>query len=335
MGLSNIVTLLPCIAVSLARAQTSDAIESNASISAPIYTPEQCDSWVDFLLSSDEDSSNGLSEKEYHSFLSSIVDPPYISEYFGRYDSFDQLPWVFRVMQKSLACHCEMLGLGGKCCEGDNAEVLLLGLNSSPNLRNSAGDEYKDLFCQQIAYVLTKAISSPVPTARPSARPTESPSARPSARPTESPSVQEVTPEVKARSEGGDQIEEGNGLSTGAIVAIVIGVIAVIIVAIALVAIHRQKEEESRVREFAGDEAPESDLEVPVPVPVVTAPAEEKEDDDDSAAPSVWSGDEADDAGVELHEDQEDRGATAGSALAAMGAASTVTARISAGDGVV
>jgi len=133
-------------------------------------------------------------------------------------------------------------------------------------------------------------------------------------------------------------MEEGSGLSTGAIVAIIVGVIAVIIVAIAVVAIHRQKEDESQAREVvAGDEAAAADLGVPVPVPVVTAPAEEKEDDDDdSAAPSVWSGDEEEDAIVELHVDQEIPGAlTAGSALAAMGAASTVTARISAGDGVV
>lgn len=290
MGVRHSLMLLPCLAASLARAQTGEALASETSTAAPVYTPEQCDGWIDALLSSDADVSNGASVEEYFSFLSSIVDPPYIAEYFGRYDSFDQLPWAFRVVHKSLACQCQNLGLGEKCCEGENAEVLLPGSELSPTLRTSAGAEYRDLFCQQISFVLTKAISSPAPTADPSVGPTGLPIANPSvapssdtrtaspvkaptnfpaAEPVVAPTIPETPtlvdlianltePEVfpEVRGEGGDE----GGLGTGAIVAICIGVGAVIIVAIALWAIHRQREEEAEVREFAGDEVLEAEM---------------------------------------------------------------------------
>lgn len=376
----HVLTLLPCLAASFARAQTSDATAPDTSVSPPIYTSEQCNSWVGVLVASDGDASNGLSNNEYYSFLSNIAEPRYIAEYFGGYAGFDQLPWVFRVVQKSLACHCEKLGFGGKCCEGDDAEVLLSGLGNSTTLSPSAKDEYKDLFCQQIAYVLAKAISSPAPTAAPSAvpsaRPTEAPTVNPltspssatptaapvkrpttspvaapiaepvvaptSLRPTATPTQQEVIPRVGTQIVRDDRKPEG-GLGTGAIIGITAALFAVLLAIIALVAYHRHKEEEAHVREFAGSQAPEADLEVLVasralvPAPelaIARAPAED--DDDDSLAPSVWSDGEAGETLGELHDDHDDPGVTAGSALAAMGAASTVTARISAtNEGIV
>eukprot|EP00580_Thalassiosira_gravida_P007012 CAMPEP_0201634416 /NCGR_PEP_ID=MMETSP0493-20130528/7351_1 /ASSEMBLY_ACC=CAM_ASM_000838 /TAXON_ID=420259 /ORGANISM="Thalassiosira gravida, Strain GMp14c1" /LENGTH=229 /DNA_ID=CAMNT_0048106259 /DNA_START=54 /DNA_END=743 /DNA_ORIENTATION=- len=166
---------------------TTPEPESESIITAPIYTDEECNGWITSLVSADLDSSNGLSESEYKSFLSNIQDPPYIAEYFKSYDGFDNLPWVFRVVHKSLACHCEELGFGDGCCEGDNAEVLLNGLSDGNNdgdipleaSKDSPGVEeeiYKHLFCQQIAYVLTKSVPKPQPTIWPTDKPTRSPS---------------------------------------------------------------------------------------------------------------------------------------------------------------
>lgn len=392
MGLHHLLTLLPLVAP-LARAQTlsttanvtitdtniTNAI-ADATVSAPVYTPEECNGWINALISSDEDSSNGLSSSEYHSFLSSIEDPPYIAEFFGSFEGFDDLPWVFRVVHKSLACHCEKLGLGQECCEGDNAEVLLLGLDDSMNgtTGNAMEQEYKDLFCQQISYVLTKAVPSPAPSAGPTASPSKSPSASPTTspslslapvvspttsspveEPTAEPSVPPTpvptaTPSISFIPTAGDVIsqiiatpedvvddEEDDGIGIGGIIGIIVALLAVILAIIALVVYRRQKNEEDQVRKFAGDQAPEADLEAPPtadeemeqsPPPKAafeSAPGGEPEEDDESSEPSVWSDSEGEDTMDELHEYHEDPGVTAGSALAAMGAASTVAARIS------
>lgn len=168
MGRYHVVsTLLPCLAASIARAQTSDTIPPDTSVSAPNYTPKQCNSWAGVLVASNVDASNSLSRDEFYSFLSSIAEPWYVADYFGRYDGFDQLPRVFREVHKSLACHCEKLGFGGECCERDDAEFLLVGFGNSTTAFTSAEDEHKDLFCQQIAHVLAKEIPIPAPTASP------------------------------------------------------------------------------------------------------------------------------------------------------------------------
>jgi len=139
--------------------------------------------------------------------------------------------------------------------------------------------------------------------------------------------------------------DESGGLGLGGIIGIVVVALLLLLAMIALVVYRRRKAEEDQLRMFAGNQAPEADLEdpptvdllpeqVPVPAPQmapeVGAPAEAPEEDDESSAPSVWSESDNEDALDELHDDHEDPGATAGSALAAMGAASTVTARIGA-----
>jgi len=351
-------------------------------VQSPSYTVEECNQWISTLISKDVDGSNGLSAPEYFSFLSGIEDPPYISEYFQEFDSFDQLPWVFRVVHKSLSCHCEKLGMGGGCCKGGNAQVQLLGLDTDGKTRNSVEEEYKDLFCQQISYVLTNSVRSPAPTSEPTQSPTKSPSfsptaspsKSPSAGPTASPSLGPVTiittkspsesptskptvaptissiPTVlvnndKLRVETqGDRDEEDDGvLGYPAIIGIVVAILLLLVVLIALVVYRRRQTEQDQLRKFAGNQAPEADLEdpptvdlaperVPAPqmAPEVGAPGEAPDEDDESSAPSVWSESDNEDALDELHDDHEDPGATAGSALAAMGAASTVTARIGA-----
>eukprot|EP00585_Thalassiosira_rotula_P001236 CAMPEP_0196162014 /NCGR_PEP_ID=MMETSP0910-20130528/47619_1 /TAXON_ID=49265 /ORGANISM="Thalassiosira rotula, Strain GSO102" /LENGTH=527 /DNA_ID=CAMNT_0041426959 /DNA_START=222 /DNA_END=1806 /DNA_ORIENTATION=- len=469
---------------------TTPEPESEPTITAPIYTAEECDGWITSLVSADVDSSNGLSESEYSSFLSNIEDPPYIAEYFKAYDGFDNLPWVFRVVHKSLACHCEKLGLGEECCEGDNAEVLLNGLSDGNNddattsEASSRGIEeeiYKDLFCQQIAYLLTRSIPSPAPTAGPSGSPTDSPSgsptdppsgiptdspigaptAGPSGSPTDSPSgsptdppsgiptdspigiptdspigsptdspsgsstdppsgsptkspsiapsLSPVTssPTVSPASPSGEPTvsvgptgtmrptpsrptiplestsassgsimptvnmerdsmaimevdpsgaSDSGGLSTGGIVGIIMLILVLLILVLALVAHRRRVNEQEQLRKFAGEQAPESDLEDPIaapeepemepemapppqPAPDMDGPGNEPDEDDESSVPSVWSESQDDEDVTSIHELDEDgedgKGVTAGSALAAMGAASTVAARISSNTEVV
>mmetsp|Transcript_4316 Transcript_4316/g.9435 ORF Transcript_4316/g.9435 Transcript_4316/m.9435 type:complete len:464 (-) Transcript_4316:442-1833(-) len=405
---------------------TTPEPESEPTITAPIYTAEECDGWITSLVSADVDSSNGLSESEYSSFLSNIEDPPYIAEYFKAYDGFDNLPWVFRVVHKSLACHCEKLGLGEECCEGDNAEVLLNGLSDGNNddattsEASSRGIEeeiYKDLFCQQIAYLLTRSIPSPAPTAGPSGSPTDSPSGSstdpPSGSPTKSPSIapslSPVTssPTVSPASPSGEPTvsvgptgtmrptpsrptiplestsassgsimptvnkerdsmaimevdpsgaSDSGGLSTGGIVGIIMLILVLLILVLALVAHRRRVNEQEQLRKFAGEQAPESDLEDPIaapeepemepemapppqPAPDMDGPGNEPDEDDESSVPSVWSESQDDEDVTSIHELDEDgedgKGVTAGSALAAMGAASTVAARISSNTEVV
>lgn len=165
--------------------------EAETTISAPTYDPEECDKWIEKLVASDDNKSGGLSGPEYYAFLSGIEDPPYIAEYFKGYGGFDELPWVFRVVHKSLACHCEQLGFGKGCCEGGKSEVLLEGLEDNGNggaATNRVGGVYRDLFCQQIAYVLTKSIPTPAPTDGPTAKsPTSGPTPPPSTGPSAAP----------------------------------------------------------------------------------------------------------------------------------------------------
>lgn len=358
---------------------------------APNYTPQECNLWLSTIVNADADGSEGLSETEYHSFLSSINDPPYISEYFTKYQGFDNLPWVFRVVHKSLACHCEKLGRGEECCEGDNAEVLLLGLDSTST--DPAGDvagaeEYKDLVCQQLSYVLARSISSPNPTSEPTESPTALPSGDPSSSPTKapttnapskapttpSPTISPVTlapvvtlspveapkpsseptnvPSISMKPSLGKVIlkvldaETGTGetgddkMGVGGIIAIFIALLAIVIAILALIA-YRRKQEDDRLKEFAGDQAPEADLEAPLPVADEKAlgpepetspepdPAAEPNDDDDSSAPSIWSEGEENEGGAdELLDNDDIVGNTVGSSLAAMGAAGAAVATL-------
>ena len=297
-----------------------DEEEGNDIVSAPIYSDDECNAWISTLISNDANGSGGLSESEYHTFLTSIEDPPYIVEYFAGVPDFDSLPWVFRVVHKSLACHCQKLGMGEECCEGDDAEVLLLGLedliNNAQEQRDAITEEYRDLFCQQIAYVLGKSIDSPEPTNNPTDSPSDRPSGSPTTlSPTPAPVITTVAPtynatEVLPKAIAPEPEPEDEGLSTGAIVGIILGLLALLAI-IAFVAYKKRKK--------PIEEPPEGDIEEPV----AAAP----EDDDESSAPSVWSDSDAGDDD-EMVDTGEEVAATAGSSLAAMGAASTVASNL-------
>ena len=140
---------------------------------------------------------------------------------------------------------------------------------------------------------------------------------------------------VDSLSDGTDDEEDsgGGGLPAGGIIGIIIAIIAVPI--FILWVSKRHGEEKRAPRDFHGGKAtpavaaaPVSDIEAPRPSlrdPPRSAPAAEKPDDDDeSEAPSVWSGDGDGDAKV--LETGDAPSPTAGSALAAMGAASAVAA---------
>ena len=133
----------------------------------PALEAGDCNIFLSQLVSSDVDSSNGVSESEYHSFLVSIEDPTYVAQYFEDYPSFGSLPWVFRVVHKSLACHCQQLGLGDNCCKGRDAEISLLGLDDDVTgdaAQISELEEYRVLVCQQIAFVLAKSVPNTMNT---------------------------------------------------------------------------------------------------------------------------------------------------------------------------
>lgn len=337
---------------------TNVTVEEVVQQFSPDYDPKDCDYWLSKLVAADEDQSDGLSEPEYHAFLSSLDDPPYIAEYFASYPSFEKLPWAFRIVHKSISCHCEKLGYGKNCCKGDDAELLLQGLDgeysNDPDMF-LLEMEYKDLACQQISYVLERNIKSPAPTdsptespsKSPSGSPTVSPSRNPTATPTASPpstpaptgapsvslapSAELVVAPIEGQERGGTGETQDEGLGTGGIIGIIVAILLALLAIIALVA-YRRKMEQDRLNKFAGEAAPEADLEAPIPAEEVVPEPEpeakpEPDEDDESSAPSVWSeGEEK--AGDIVEGDDGPVAVTAGSALAAMGAASTVATNL-------
>lgn len=344
--------------------------EIDEIVTAPDYDPAQCDSWIGALPASDLDSSGGLSGPEYYSFLAGIENPPYAGAYFRKFPSYDKLPWTFRVIHKTLACHCEQMDMGPNCCEGDRAEVQVLGQVNSITRDATQEKEYRDMFCQHIAYAFSRSVPMPEPTTSPTLGPTGSPttgapSSSPTTAPTASPTASPMAgpspvPSVSLKPTEGDTVEqteeqvaaaeeppaevkimagpepEDDGMSIGAIIGIVAAILVALLAIIAMVA-YRRKTERDRLRKFAGDQAPEADLEAPppgaesamLPRPEPSrepSPGEGADEDDESSAPSVWSdSDHADDANADLHDAPGEDKVTAGSALAAMGAASTVT----------
>lgn len=120
----------------------------------PEYSAEQCTSWLERTFSADSDGSGGLSEDEFHDFLTSIQRPQNVVEYFANKTSFEELELIFKIVHKSLACQCHALGLGEDCCEGDNAEIPIgvVMSNSGVDSANSAAvDEFRTTLCNNIA----------------------------------------------------------------------------------------------------------------------------------------------------------------------------------------
>ena len=127
------------------------------------------------------------------------------------------------------------------------------------------------------------------------------------------------------------------GLSGWLIFVIILALFVLPLTILAVLRLRgRRAEEEARVREFAGEPARDTDLDLENPQPVAVAPVAEKggekekdndDDDDDSSAHSVWSegGSKTDDDDVVDGENTNPDTAKVGSSLAAMGVASAVT----------
>lgn len=367
-----ITTLL--FATALLQTQTRAQL-NNSNNETTSYAYDQCTYWLFTLQSSDLDSSGTLSLDEYYTFLTSIEDPSYVNEYFLQYENFANLPWQYKVIHRTMACNCMRMGQSSGCCMGNDVEVMLgptmLDGGSSgavPQMRQSAIDEYEQLLCQQIGF-LVSSVDVP-PTMQPA---TSSPVASTfdsSAAPNSAP--QDYV--GKDATVDGATIEEGAGyeeetttnttLGAGAIVGILFAILVPLCGGCFVVARQRKMEEEKRLREFAGEAAKEDHLEVfdamnekrellpdtqqiedlkleneeeivvtPEPTetneePKVEKPLEEDEEskDDDS----VWSDgdDEKDDREVIVEIDQEAPQSLVGSALAALGVASTVATSI-------
>ena len=129
--------------------------------------------------------------------------------------------------------------------------------------------------------------------------------------------------------------ETSGGLSTGAIVAIILCVILLPLAIIAMYARYRKVEEEKRQERLRAynERKNQADLEAPpapAPTPEVEpAPEATPAEDDESDAPSVWSESQKNEEEEKFDDSNNNEvGMTAGSALAAMGAAGAAAAMI-------
>lgn len=164
-------------------AEITPEATSTSTIEVPNYTSTQCLQWLQGAFDADGDSSDGLSEAEFHSFLLTIEEPPYVKEYFSQHEDYQSMPWMFKVVHKALACRCEDLGLGDGCCTGEDPEVKFIGLKDDDeaglsNLteaQRGAAREYRADMCNSIAVVLDKFIPTPSPTVGPTQSPTGGP----------------------------------------------------------------------------------------------------------------------------------------------------------------
>jgi len=170
-------------------------LPSGPTINVRDYTSDACQKWLDGVFAADTDGSNGLSAEEYHKFLQDIDDPPYVSQFFNISNSYLELPWLFKVTHKALACRCQTLGLGDGCCTGEDAEIPFFGLRdedlqSMTQAQQKVASEYKADMCNSVAAVFEEVVPQPAPTGSPTL------SLAPTTKPTESPvaPVPDATP---------------------------------------------------------------------------------------------------------------------------------------------
>jgi len=315
-----------------------------SSNSRSLYTPQQCDSWISTALaiadanaSSNSNNNNGLSQTEYLTFLQSIS-PPYVGQYFASFPSFAELPYDARISNKILSCSCSSLPGYDKdtCCSGlDNAELPLAGFrsgdttassdntNTTASTMNDNGENdvvaiskeelaYRTYFCEILGNLVSRV--PVVPTTRPtSSSPSlTSSSSTPSQLPSKLPfqATVDVNPSIN---------EAVGGLSTGAMIGIILAILVAILVAILMRQLRNKVEATGEDEENNHEE-------------VEGAAADRK--DDASSDPSVWSESEErnksmnDDDNKNYDDDVEEQ-RVEGSAVAAIGVASTVVTQVS------
>jgi len=173
------------------------------------------------------------------------------------------------VVHKTLACNCVRLGEGEDCCEGEDAEIILDGLDSV-EIRNDLQNEYRNFVCQQIGFV---AAQIPVPVEEENDTTTDSDSSTEigsetdglSSETTDSTTEEDTISSSKVIDDATtNDDDDNNGLSSGAIAGITFVVLVVLaaLLAASVIIVHRRKAEENqRLQEFAGGAAKEEDLE--------------------------------------------------------------------------
>jgi hypothetical protein len=262
------------------------------------------------------------------------------------------------VIHRTMGCNCMRMGESSDCCMGDTVEVVFNPKNGASGntvsqMRQMTTEEYEELLCQQIGF-LVSSVEVP-PTMQPV---TDAPS--PAPQQINDKSVSGVTVE-----EGYYEEEKSSSLGAGAIVGILFAIFVPLCGGCFILARQRKMEEEKRLREFAGEAAREDPLKnfdamnekrgsspdtqeeglkleneeeivvnAPVPAavdevkeePKETAAVKAKDNDESEDDDSVWSDgdDKKDEKELIVETDQEAPQSLVGSALAALGVASTV-----------
>lgn len=328
---------------SLAQTITPDITAANTT-----YNSEQCSSWLSTAQASDTDASGGLSQDEYYTFLTSIEDPPYINEYFQEYPDFSTLPWTYRVLFTAMTCNCMSLGQGKECCRGADAEAMFeIPNNSTAQEKINTTNEFMNLLCQQIQFLVSQVKEPEKPDVPvETLPPTKAPQGI-----DESKSTDDIENEPNAATgtvtETNPEEDSSDGLGAGAVVGYAFAVFIPLCAGCFIFLHQRKLEEERRLREFAGEAAKEDalanfdaadaelhpSLEPVIEQKVMTDQQEDNEEegsndknDDSDDGSSVWSdgdGKEKDENEI-IVENEDTKKQTVGSALAAMGVASTV-----------
>ncbi|KAL3804542.1 hypothetical protein HJC23_002581 [Cyclotella cryptica] len=309
------------------------------------FNSDQCSYWLFTAQASDSDASGGLSPDEYYTFLTSIDDPPYIDKYFEGYPDFSSLPWKYRVLYKTMTCNCMRLGQGANCCTGPDAEAMF-------DMPNNA-TVYANLLCQQIQFLVSQVeepVQADVPLETPP--PTPAPQGVDESISTDG-VVNEPVASTGTVTETEPEDAGSGGLGAGAVVGYVFAVFIPLCAGCFIFLHQRKLEEEKRLREFAGEAAKEdalanfdaADAELHPTLEPVTEPEEETTDqqifdekkdsndknNDSDDGSSVWSdgdGKEEGEKEIIVDENEDTQKQTVGSALAAMGVASTVATSI-------
>jgi hypothetical protein len=258
----------------------------------PAYSAEQCDSWLAAASTFDADASGGISTDEYFAILQSL-------ELVTVATSYAELDFAAKMSFTTIACMCKSLGLGDTCCEGEDAEIPLSVLSTE-------GDPVVDAYKADLCNVLASVILDEGATLPPVATPTLPPLATPTTSPGE---PEEVVPATNTTAEPvpapvvvEPAPEEPKGLSTVAIIFIVLAVILTPIAILVGREKYRKMKEQERLERLRQYEASQASRSVKVAVVADVA-------DDD-----------------EFYDPAENKKSTAGSSLAAMGAAGTAAA---------
>ena len=226
------------------------------------YTSDQCTYWLFNAQSSDIDSSGGLSQDEFFAFLVSIEDPSYITDYFMQYRNFADLPWEYKVIYKTLACNCMRMGQNANCCVGSDVEVVIdpsLIIDGTTSLpRQNAVSGYEELLCQQIGF-LVNTVDAP-PSIQPASL---SPVGivGETKVPTQAPLQIDIAKGATIEEESWYEDETtSNSLGGGVIVGIIFAILIPFCGFCFVLTRQRKMAEERRLREFAGEAASEDHL---------------------------------------------------------------------------